>query len=134
MRRTEALEQLDVVVGEKIRARREHLGMSQTALAHTLGVSFPMIGKYERGKTTVNSTRLQAIATALDTTAASFFENMPPHSTPTTSLLKEEDAELVKLITSPEVEALNRAFGKIADPRIRKRIVSMVRAIAQMDE
>lgn len=127
-RRSEALVLVDVAVGEKIRARREILGMSQSALARTLGISLPMIRKYEQGKTTVSSTRMLAIAAALDAPAAWFFESVPPFAP------QGDDRDLIKPIAFPEAEALNLAFCKIANRRVRKRFVSLVRAIAQMGE
>ena len=39
---------IDVHVGSRIRLRRSLLGMSQTALAEALGLTFQQVQKYER--------------------------------------------------------------------------------------
>ncbi len=56
----------DVSVGEKIRSRRKHMGISQTELGNKLGVSFQQIQKYEKGSNRVGAGRLQEIANILD--------------------------------------------------------------------
>lgn len=133
-RRTESLARFDIVVGENIRARRTLLGISQTVLADTIGVSFQQVQKYEKGTNTVSSSRLQAIAVALAMPASSFFERVPPFvlAPPNSSI--GNAPELLEFLLSPEGITLNRAFTDIADPRVRNCVVSLVRAIAEQGE
>ena len=53
---------IDVHVGAQIRMRRKSLGMSQSALAGRLGITFQQVQKYEKGANRVGASRLQAIA------------------------------------------------------------------------
>lgn len=66
---------VDVTIGERIRARRLELGMSQSALAEELGITFQQIQKYERGVNRVAAATLLDICTALDVEIAAL---LPP--------------------------------------------------------
>jgi transcriptional regulator with XRE-family HTH domain len=56
---------IDVEVGQRIRIQRTALGLSQTALAHQLGVTFQQVQKYEKGKNRIGAGRLTKIADIL---------------------------------------------------------------------
>jgi transcriptional regulator with XRE-family HTH domain len=68
---------VDVYVGQKIRARRIFLGMSQTELGDALGITLQRIQKYEKGAERVGASRLQKISVALDVAVFYFFEGSP---------------------------------------------------------
>lgn len=51
--------------GRRIRERRTQLGLSQSALADTVGVNRRVIGELERGKLTVQLTIALRVAEAL---------------------------------------------------------------------
>lgn len=59
---------IDVSVGQRIRARRKWMGLSQSALGEHLEVSFQQIQKYERGANRVSASMLVRIAERLETT------------------------------------------------------------------
>jgi transcriptional regulator with XRE-family HTH domain len=61
---------IDVEVGARIRARRRALGLSQTALADVLGLTFQQIQKYERGTNRVSASKLVHAARVLGVTVA----------------------------------------------------------------
>src|ERR1700680_2298696 len=83
----------DKYVGARIRMRRLMLGMSQTALAQGLGLTFQQIQKYEKGVNRIGASRLQQIAHILRVPVEFFFEGAPgvaggkterpPHTAPT---------------------------------------------------
>ncbi len=56
----------DKLIGERIRQRRNQIGMSQEELGEALGVSFQQVQKYEKGANRVSSGRLLDIASALE--------------------------------------------------------------------
>lgn len=58
------VQESDIAVGERIRARRNQLEMSQEDLGKALGVSFQQIQKYERGANRISSGRLIQIVNA----------------------------------------------------------------------
>lgn len=61
---------IDVEVGERIRARRRDLDLSQTQLANALGLTFQQIQKYEKGRNRISASMLVKCAAALETTVA----------------------------------------------------------------
>jgi transcriptional regulator with XRE-family HTH domain len=65
---------VDTHVGQKIRARRMFLRMSQTDLADTAGITFQQIQKYERGTNRVGASRLQQFSQALGVPPSYFRE------------------------------------------------------------
>ena len=82
-----------MTIGEKIRARREELGMTTEELGKLIGVQRSAITKYEKDKVDLKSRQLQAIANAL---------NVPP-----VALLGDDDFE-----DQQRLEALHQ------DPRL----------------
>ena len=56
---------VDVEVGHRIRIERLARGLSQTALANQLGVTFQQVQKYEKGVNRVGAGRLTKIAEVL---------------------------------------------------------------------
>ncbi|WP_162936148.1 helix-turn-helix domain-containing protein [Agrobacterium leguminum] len=118
---------IDVHVGCRIRLRRTMSGMSQERLGDSLGITFQQIQKYERGTNRVGASRLQNIANILNVPVSFFFENSPGQDT---SLIDLPQDDLQTFLSSPEGFRLNQEFVKIADPKVRHRIVEMVKAIA----
>lgn len=60
-----------MTIGERIKEARKSKGLTQEDLAKLLGVTFAMIGQYERGERNPKMETLQKIALALDVTVAS---------------------------------------------------------------
>ena len=108
---------IDVHVGLRIRQRRRFLGMSQEKLGAAIGLTFPMIQKYEVGSNSVPASRLFEVAKALDVPPSLFFEGRP-RSSAKVPLYKRETLELV------------HAYLAIHDPTVRKSIAETIRAIA----
>ena len=121
---------IDIHVGARIRLRRNMLGMSQEKLGDHLGITFQQIQKYEKGTNRVGASRLQAISSILEVPPAFFFEDAP--GSPNVTGLAEENATtyVVDFLSSTEGLRLNRAFVRISDPKVRGRIIDLVRALA----
>ncbi|WP_407070482.1 helix-turn-helix domain-containing protein [Neorhizobium alkalisoli] len=122
---------IDVHVGSRIRLQRTLKGMSQTTLAEGLGITFQQVQKYEKGTNRVGSSRLQAIANILGVQVAYFFENNPGALSAVESEPTTERNEFVQFLNSAEGLALNRAFVKVQDAAVRRKILSLVKALAQ---
>lgn len=69
---------VDIHVGARIRMRRKSMGLSQTQLADSVGITFQQLQKYERGANRVSASKLYGMAVTLQTSVAWFFEGMPP--------------------------------------------------------
>jgi transcriptional regulator with XRE-family HTH domain len=128
---------IDVHVGARIRLRRTLLGISQVALAETVGLTFQQVQKYEKGMNRVSSSRLVDMANALDVSIPYFFDEM------SAAVSGQAPSELMRMKRRPEnVQAqdplarretleLVRAYYKIADPAVRKRLFELTKAVAK---
>lgn len=130
---------VDVHVGSRMRQRRSLLGMSQTALGKAVALTFQQIQKYERGSNRMGSSRLFEFAKVLDVPISHFFEEMPSNALAgrpmsgrgrkdfgeaATPFEKEKDPFIKR-----ETLELVRAYYKIREARVRKRIYEVVRAV-----
>lgn len=126
---------IDVHVGGRIRLRRNMLGMSQEKLGEHLGITFQQIQKYEKGTNRVGASRLQAIASILNTPVSFFFEGAPnQEGGQATGFAEDKSASyVVDFLNTAEGIQLNRAFVKIGDPKVRRKVVDLVKALAAED-
>lgn len=126
---------IDIHVGSRIRLRRNMLSMSQEKLGESLGITFQQIQKYEKGTNRVGASRLQAISTILAVPVSFFFEDAPDQKASPRGLAEDHSTSyVVDFLNSAEGLQLNRAFVKIADARVRRKIVDLVKALAAEDE
>ena len=122
---------IDIHVGGRVRLRRNMLGMSQEKLGEGLGITFQQVQKYEKGTNRVGASRLQAIASILSVPIAFFFEGAPGHEAHGTGLAEENSSDyVVDFLNTSEGLQLNRSFAKIADARVRRRVIDLVKALA----
>jgi transcriptional regulator with XRE-family HTH domain len=130
---------IDVHVGRRVRERRTTLGVSQESLGELLGVTFQQIQKYERGANRIGSGRLMQIARALDVPPAFFFEGAPEDAAAVVPMsgLAEADTAFDRtgapagdsLPDSRETAELARAYGRIGDAAVRRRLLELARAL-----
>lgn len=123
---------IDIHVGSRIRLRRTMLGMSQEKLGESLGITFQQIQKYEKGTNSVGASSLQNISGILNVPVSFFFEDAPGDQAGGTTGMAEASSSnyVVDFLSSAEGLQLNRAFVKIADPKVRRRLVDLVKALA----
>ena len=121
---------IDVHVGGRIRLRRNMVGMSQEKLGEHLGITFQQIQKYEKGTNRVGASRLQAIASFLEVPVSYFFEGAPGEAPSEGFAEDTQTAFVVDFLSSTEGLLLNRAFARIGDPKVRRRIIDLVRTLA----
>ena len=123
---------IDVHVGSRIRLRRNMLGMSQEKLGESLGITFQQIQKYEKGTNRVGASRLQAISSILGVAVSFLFEDAPGGESVETRGLAEDGSAsfVVDFLNSAEGLQLNRAFVQIADAKVRRKVLELVKARA----
>ena len=126
---------IDVHVGSRVRLRRTMLGFSQEKLGENLGITFQQVQKYEKGTNRIGASRLQQIAGVLNTPVAFFFEDAPkPQQSSDAGFAESEPVNyVVDFLSSTEGLQLNRAFVKIKDPQVRKKIVDLVKSLSEED-
>lgn len=123
---------IDKHVGSRVRMRRVLIGMSQERLGGALGLTFQQVQKYEKGTNRIGASRLQQIAGVLSVPPAFFFEEMPASDGTTTepSFAEEGAGFVVDFLSTAEGLLLNKAFVRIKEGRVRKKIIDLVTALA----
>ncbi len=117
----------DKLVGQRIRARRIELEMSQPALAEHAGVTFQQLQKYENGKNRISAGRLNEIAKALGTTIQFLYDGVNE----TTGRAVADDAVEFKGKRASDEDELLKAFRQIKDEAARNAIVAAARQHAR---
>ena len=121
---------IDIHVGQRVKLRRSMAGMSQEKLGEALGVTFQQIQKYEKGANRISMSRMSQIAEALGVSVAFFLEDAPVEGA-ASSLREPAQTFQNDFLSSPEGIQLNRAFVKIRSPKVRKRILELVRSLGE---
>lgn len=117
---------IDAHVGSRVKMRRTLLGISQERLGNQLGITFQQVQKYEKGANRIGASRLQSIASALSVPIAYFFEGLAAGDRADGPL--EDDT--ARFVSSIEGRELNRAFARIGDQKVRRRVIDLVRSLA----
>jgi transcriptional regulator with XRE-family HTH domain len=121
---------IDVHVGGRVRLRRMMQNMSQEKLGESLGITFQQIQKYEKGTNRIGASRLQHISSVLQVPVSFFFEDAPGASSDPGFAEARPAAFVTDFLSSSEGLQLNRAFVRIKDAKVRRKIVDLVRAVA----
>jgi transcriptional regulator with XRE-family HTH domain len=133
---------IDVHVGSRVRLRRTLLGMSQERLGDALGLTFQQVQKYERGVNRVGASRLFDISRVLDVPISFFFDDMPegmnetPVSGPRGRMYGFAEAQepfspgTDDHMNKRETLELVRAYYRITDPGVRKRMFDLMKSLA----
>jgi transcriptional regulator with XRE-family HTH domain len=136
---------IDVHVGRRLRLRRTLLGMSQERLGELLGLTFQQVQKYERGVNRIGSSRLFELGQILDVPVSFFFDDMPEagtslaggHAAPglaEAGAAFEHDAAPDLSLDRRETLELVRAYYRISDPAVRKRLFELAKALANLND
>src|SRR6516225_8812550 len=123
---------IDRHVGSRVRMRRMMLGMSQEKLGDALGLTFQQVQKYEKGANRIGASRLQQISHILQVPVAFFFEGAPNLHGSMDGGMKEapSPAYVSDFLATSEGLSLTKAFMRIKEPKLRRRIVDLVEEIA----
>ena len=122
---------VDIHVGARVRLRRTLLGMSQEKLGKALGLTFQQVQKYERGANRIGSSRLFQLSKILDAPVSFFFDEMTTDTTKKADGMAEGNKQVFEVdkLSRRETLELVRAYYKITDPSVRKKIFEMVKAV-----
>jgi transcriptional regulator with XRE-family HTH domain len=122
---------VDHGIGLRIRTRRLELGVSQETLAEMLGVTFQQVQKYEKGVNRVAASRLFELAAVLDVPVGFFFQGLT--STATSAVAEAEEPYLHDVLATPEGAQLMALFARIDSPKLRRRVIELVRVLAEVE-
>ncbi|WP_411267538.1 helix-turn-helix domain-containing protein [Asticcacaulis sp. 201] len=114
--------------------RRKFLGMSQEGLAETIDLTFQQVQKYERGSNRISASKLYEISKALKAPVAYFFEGYGENEG-LEGFSESESEQFVHgfLMTTEGIE-LAEAFPRIKNAKHRRRILELVRALAEEED
>lgn len=125
---------IDVHVGRRVRQRRKALGVTQERLAADLGLTFQQVQKYERGANRISASKLYEIAASLSAPVAYFFDGLadPATAKETDGFSQPASEQFVNaFLMSAEGLELAELFTQIKRARLRRRVVDLVRAMAE---
>ena len=133
---------IDAHVGARVRLRRTLMGMSQEKLGDALGLTFQQVQKYERGVNRIGASRLFDLARVLDVPIGFFFDDLPAEmggnaavrSRPALFGFAETgDSFEDDTMNKRETLELVRAYYRITDPSIRKRVFDLIKSLTPVE-
>ena len=133
---------IDAHVGSRVRLRRMLIGMSQEKLGELLGLTFQQVQKYEKGANRIGASRLYDISSILGVPVSYFFDDIQGEAAASAKrpnglgATADVDAGpyMMEFVSSAEGFQLVRAFTKITDPRVRKRMLELVKSLTGEEE
>ncbi len=123
---------VDVHVGSRLRLRRTLLGMSQERVGRAVELTFQQIQKYERGANRIGSSRLYQFAQILGVPVAFFFDGLEAtlqdgkKGFASSAQVRFESDTMLRR----ETLELVRAYYRIKDKSVRKRVFELVKSLA----
>ncbi|HEU0117474.1 MAG TPA: helix-turn-helix transcriptional regulator [Alphaproteobacteria bacterium] len=139
-KRSESPDPIDIHVGQRLRLRRNLLGMSQEQLGNASDLTFQQIQKYERGANRMGASRLYQLGRLLNVPVAYFFEELPAHLTnPSQQGFSDNKQSPLEGAPSPDNEILQRretlelirAYYRITDPKQRRTVYDLIKSMAE---
>lgn len=124
---------IDVHVGGRVRLRRMMLGMSQDKLGEALGLTFQQVQKYEKGINRIGASRVFQISKILNVPIQFFYDDFEGAKIRGFAEGGTEDS-FMSLLNTPEGVQLCRYFSEISDPKVRKRVLDLVKSLAQTEQ
>ena len=125
---------VDRHVGSRVRMRRMMISMSQEKLGERLGITFQQVQKYEKGTNRIGASRLHQISSILGVPIAFFYEGAPNAEGAVGATESGNPPYVSDFLATSEGLALTKAFMKVNDPKLRRRIVDLVEAMAGEDD
>ena len=121
---------IDAQVGNRVRIRRMLIGMSQEKLGDLLGLTFQQVQKYEKGVNRIGAGRLFEIARILGVPIDFFYDGVASSA----DTLASAAPPVMEFVSSGEGLQLSLAFMKIKDAKVRKRVLDLVKSLAEEEE
>ncbi len=125
---------VDAHVGSRVRLRRTLLGMSQEKLGEAIGLTFQQVQKYERGANRIGASRLFDLSRVLDVPISFFFDDMANGPMNSASYGDGAPSYEAKELSKREILELARAFDRIKDEKIRKRILELTKSLGTVSD
>lgn len=125
---------VDIHVGRRLRLKRTFLGLSQESVGKQIGVTFQQIQKYERGINRMGASRLYDFAKTLGVQVAYFFEGFGDYVVEDGAAAGAAESGAAAFehenVNNRETLEVMRAYYRIKNPAVRKRIIELIKAMA----
>src|SRR5258708_31341418 len=118
---------IDKYFGDRIRARRIMIKMSQEELGEKLGVSFQQIQKYEKGVNRVSAAMMVSLAEILDVDMDYFYDEIPKVRRGG----EIETPALTELALTLHGRRLIDAFLKLKNDQLRGAVADIAHVLAR---
>jgi len=109
-------------MGMRLTKRRSALGISQTSLSRSVGVSSQQIQKYEIGKDRISASRIYEFSVLLDVDVSYFYDGLDNGD------IEESQREKYKQNTR-----LVKYFNSIENKEIQSKLISLIRIMSSYD-
>lgn len=132
---------VDVFVGQRLKTRRNLIGITQENLAEAAGITFQQVQKYEKGRNRLSASRLFQFARVLNVPIAYFFEGF---AAPDSHIGLQagfadneqeafigEETENQDILSQKETVELVRTYYTITDEKLRKDFLKMLKQMAK---
>lgn len=110
---------VDIHVGDRLKFFRVQAGLSQQAIAKSVGLTFQQIQKYEKGTNRISASRLYEFSQILGHPVQDFFAG-----------LKQGDPTPLVAPSRLDYEILN-LLGGLTDDRVKRQIRAMLSAMTE---
>jgi len=113
--------------------------MSQEKLGEAIGLTFQQVQKYERGANRIGASRLFDLARVLQVPVSYFFEEMSEDVAARSpgqirGMAQEQDEYEPDPMAKRETLELVRAYYRIRNPSLRRKLFEMTKALAVSEE
>ena len=127
---------IDAQVGNRVRLRRMLIGMSQERLGELLGLTFQQVQKYEKGVNRIGAGRLFEVSRILGVPIDYFYEGVNGQMAGAGEAAGSapESPPIMEFVSSGEGLQLSLAFMRIKDPKVRKRVLDLVKSLVEEGE
>jgi len=124
---------VDAHVGARVRLRRTLVGMSQEQLGGKLGLTFQQVQKYEKGTNRISASRLWEISRILEVPVEFFFSGSPePMPNAVAGFSDIGQSPIAANPPSSDSLQLLRHYTRISDPRTKRAIVELAKALSHV--
>jgi len=105
--------------------------MSQERLGELLGLTFQQVQKYEKGVNRIGAGRLFEIARILGVPIFYFYEGVSEQLANAPGFAETESPPVLEFVSSGEGLQLSLAYMRIKDPKVRKRVLDLVKSLSE---
>ena len=107
------------------------IGMSQEKLGELLGLTFQQVQKYEKGVNRIGAGRLFEIARILGVPIQYFYESVTEQLASAPGFGERDSQPVLEFVSSGDGLQLSLAYMRIKDPKVRKRVLDLVKSLAE---